>query len=106
MPIGALLVGVGDLEYQRFTEFPAEYLETDGKLFSFFFQKTTWYADPANPCYVCGQGENVGEIHAERVVCALTELKRRSRRCRADNCIDLLKGSSEIPTDQCTNLLG
>src|SRR5271165_1484835 len=106
MPICALLVGIGNLEHGRFIEFRTEYLETDGELFSFLFQKSAWYADPADPRHICGQGENVGQIHAQRIACAFTEFERRGRRRRANNCINLLKGSRKVLTDQGTNLLG
>src|SRR5260370_34414730 len=45
-------------------------------------------------------------MHAERIVGALTEFERRGRRRRANNCIELLKASSESLTDQGANLLG
>src|SRR5581483_7154403 len=62
-------------------------------------------ADSADAGEIGGDGENVGQVHLQRVGHALAQLERRHRRCRRDNGIDFLERAGEIAANQFAYLL-
>ena len=82
MPGGGLLVGVGDAEHDFLAPFGADDLEADGELVG---GEAAGDGDAADAGEVDGDGEDVGEIHLERVLCPLAELE--GGRGRRGTCI-------------------
>ena len=77
MPGGGLLVGMGDLQEPFFRERFADELEADGHIGVI---ESTGDGQRRQSGQIDGDGENVGQIHGERVRCFFSEAKRR-RRC-------------------------
>src|SRR5262249_5212643 len=103
MPASALFVGVRDLENRFFAERFAEELQADGQFWR--FRKTTRNTDAANTREVTGDGEDVREIHLQRVVRFFTDLECRGRRCRCDYGVYFLKSIKEIFADERADFL-
>jgi hypothetical protein len=106
MPVGALLVSVGYLKNARFVERFAEDLQTDRKLSALFaFREPARKADPANARKIGGIGENIGQIHLQRIFGALSNFEGRRRRSRRDEGIDFFECRREIFADQGADFL-
>jgi len=71
VPVGGLLVGVGDLEEARFFPWLADELQADGKLLAAFVCEAAREAEAAGACEVARDGEDVGEIHFQWIVGAV-----------------------------------
>ena len=100
-----MFVGVGDLEQFGLAEGLADQLEPHGERFSIHLGESAREADAADPGQIDGDGENVGEVHPQRVVAPVAHLEGGLGRGGADDGIHLLKGAGKVLPDQRADFL-
>src|SRR5690606_8251322 len=101
MPVGGLLVLMGHVQQARFAEIGTEQLHAYRQIIG----KARRQGDPRYPGEVGGNGVDIGQIQADRIIDLLADAERRNRRSRAENDIHLLEGGEEIVLDQAADLL-
>src|SRR6266702_3193690 len=109
----ALFVSVGDLQNGLFAKRFAEQLQAYRK---FWGQRSRFRVagrgeaagntDPADAGDVRSDGENIGQIHLERVVRFFTDFERRGGRGGRDNGIHVLERFQKILANEGADLLG
>src|SRR6516165_3571625 len=105
VPFGTLFVRIASLKNRRFVQFFAENLKTYRKLFSLVVRKPARDADPTDASHVCSQGEDVRQVHAERIAGALPKFKCGSGGGRTCHYIHFFEGFCKIFPNQTSNLL-
>ena len=101
--MSGLLILMGHLEQFRLLEHIADQLNTDRKP---RLVKTAGNTDGRQACQVRWNGEEVGQVHRERVIGVGPIAEGGCRRRRGQQNIDGLVGRIEIPTNQGADLLG
>lgn len=84
MPVGNLLVLVRDVEQTGFAEVGPQQLHAQRQTVG----KPGGQGNARNACQVGGNGVDVGQVEADRVVDFLADLERRGRRGRAEDDVD------------------
>ena len=102
MPFGGLLVGIGDFEDGLFAEGLADNLHADGQPIG----KAGGDGNPGEAGNIYGQGANVTEIHLERVVHLLANLKGDGGGGGGYQGITLFKSLVKFPPYQGADFLG
>ena len=102
MPLGGLLVGVGDLQHGLLAEGFADNLHAHGEAFA----EAGRYGYSRNPSDIYRQGADIAEVHGEGVVHLLPYLEGDGGRGGSNQGVVLLKGGVELPPYQGAHLLG
>ena len=76
VPIGRLFVGVSDPQETTFPEGAAKQLESHWEIYSIPVGESTGNAHAADARKVCCNGENIRQIHLERVIGLFSEAER------------------------------
>ncbi len=97
-----LFVTVGDGEEIVFLERLADDLETDGEV---ALGKATGDGEGREAGQVHIDGEDVAQVHRDRIIHPFSEFEGRSRGCRGQQGIDLLEGIEEVLPNQIPNFL-
>ena len=84
-PFGVALVGVGDAQQRRLVEQPAGQLQADRQAIG---GEAARHADRRQAGQVRADGEDVGQIHLQRIVDLLAEPERRRRARRHGDDVD------------------
>src|SRR5690349_2563756 len=93
---------VGKAEHGGLVEMPGQNLHPYRKPLG---GEAAGYTHARNTRQAAGDGENIGEVHSDRVVYLLAQLECRERRYRSHNCIDLCKSIRKIARNQSAHLL-
>ena len=88
MPLGCLLVGVGNFEDGFLSKGLGDNLQTDGQPIS----KAGWNGNGWQPGNIYGQGADIAQIHLERVIHLFANLEGDSRGGWGYQGIKFLKG--------------
>jgi hypothetical protein len=96
---------VTDAQQPALAEWAAEKLETHGKIHPVTLGKSAGKADATDAGKVCGDRENIGKVHLERVIRFFPKAECGFRRGGGDDGVHLGEGLVEIPSDQRSDLL-
>ena len=91
------------LDKRFFTEMISKKLHADGKAPG---RKSAWHRYAGNTGQVGRQGENVGQIHRERIACFFPDFKGRGGGHRREEYITGLEGGFKIPGNKSPYLGG
>src|SRR5579862_2108735 len=106
MPRSRLLVGMRHLEELAFGEWFPEQLQAYRQRAAIDLREPAWDRDAADSGEVGGNGEDVREVHLQRIVTPVAGLERGLRRGRRDDGVAFLEGLGEIVADERAHLLG
>src|SRR4029453_6755568 len=93
MEVGGCFKRCGDLQEGRFTKRWRNHLQANGKLLS---REPTGNGYGRQTSQVDWNGKHIGKVHLERIIEALPETKRRSRRDGSQQGVTLRKGLVKI----------
>jgi len=83
-------------------EMPAHKLHADGQI---LVVEADRKSQAGHASQVGGQGENIFQVHGERIVTVLADLESGGGRYRSGNQVNILECALEIALDQSAHLL-
>src|SRR5215831_8103422 len=102
MEVGSCFKRCGDLQESRFTKRWRNHLQTNGELLT---REPTGHGHGRQTSQVYRNGKHIGEVHLERIIEALPEMKCRGGRDRSQQSITLRKGLVKILPKEGAELL-
>jgi hypothetical protein len=102
MPVGNLLKSMRGVEDPGFSKVIALDLQPDRQT---ALVETAGNRHRRRPGQVAGDGENIVQVHLDRIVAFFSETERSRRRCRPDDQVATVVGATKIIRDQPTDLL-
>ena len=103
VPRSIHLISVDNFQERLFAKRFSEQLQTNGQLR--ILREAARNADAADARQVAGNGENIAQIHLQRIVRLLADLERRRRRSRRHHRVHLLERLQKIVADERADFL-